>query len=120
MLVIDNVNENVLNETKRLEEKYRETYGKEVDYSILPAGMTQEKLPKILELMISDNLSLSVAYSKLYGDAGVLGKFDPELERGLIERNSSADKTDSFIKYATARIGGKDTSLKSLVPRLEY
>lgn len=38
---------------------------KEVNYTVIPKGITQEKLIKCLELMISDNLSLLVAYSKL-------------------------------------------------------
>lgn len=49
-----------------LSKKYKETWGKEVDCSILPRGISQEKLVKCLELMIDDNLSLLVAYNKLF------------------------------------------------------
>ena len=45
--------------------EYKDTYNKEVDYTVIPRGITQEKLIKCLELMISDNLSLLVAYNKL-------------------------------------------------------
>ena len=54
---------------KKIEElckKYKETWGKEVDDKIIPKGITQEKFVKCLELMIEDNLSLVVAYAKLF------------------------------------------------------
>ena len=54
---------------KKIEElcqKYEETYGKKIEYKIMPNGITQEKFVKCLELMIADNLSLLVAYNKLF------------------------------------------------------
>ena len=54
---------------KKIEElckMYKETWGKEVEYTIMPNGITQEKFVKCLELMIADNLSLIVAYTKLF------------------------------------------------------
>ena len=55
-----------LKKIEELNKKYKETWGKEVDYNILPKGISQEKLVKCLELMIDDNLSLLVAYTKLF------------------------------------------------------
>ena len=55
-----------LNKIEELCQKYEETWGKKVEYKIIPNGITQEKFVKCLELMISDNLSLLVAYNKLF------------------------------------------------------
>lgn len=60
------VDEFVLKGIEELSKKYQETWGKEVDYTIIPQGITQEKLIKCLELMLKDNLSLSIAYNKLF------------------------------------------------------
>ena len=57
---------NTLKRIEELNKKYEETWGKEVDYHILPRGISQEKLVKCLELMIEDNLSLLVAYNKIF------------------------------------------------------
>ena len=57
---------NTLQKIEELSKKYKETWGKEIDYSIMPIGITQEKFVKCLELMIDDNLSLVVAYTKLF------------------------------------------------------
>ena len=59
-------NENTLKKIDELSKRYKETWGKEVDCSIFPSGISQEKLVKCLELMIDDNLSLLVAYNKLF------------------------------------------------------
>ena len=45
--------------------KYRETCGKDVDFTISPKGITQEDIIPCLELMIADNLSLLQAYNVL-------------------------------------------------------
>lgn len=60
------IDEKALNRIKELEIIYSNTYGKDVDYGIIPAGATQNRIVECLKLMISDNLSLVVAYSKLY------------------------------------------------------
>ncbi len=56
----------VLKRIEELSKKYQETWGKEVDYTIVPQEITQERLTKCLELMIKDNLSLMIAYNKLF------------------------------------------------------
>lgn len=58
--------EDTLKKIEELSQKYEETWGKKVDYKIMPNGITQEKFVKCLELMIADNLSLLVAYNKLF------------------------------------------------------
>ena len=60
------VNKYTLSKIKELNEKYKETWGKEVDYTIIPKGITQEKLVEWLELMTSENISLIVAYNKIF------------------------------------------------------
>ena len=56
----------VSKKVEELNKKYLETWGKEVDYTIIPQGITQEKLVKCLALMIETNDSLPVAYYKLF------------------------------------------------------
>ena len=58
--------ETTLKKIEELSKRYKETWGKKVDYTIIPIGITQEKFVKCLELMIEDNLSLVVAYTKLF------------------------------------------------------
>lgn len=60
------IDDSALLKIEELSKRYRETWGKDVDYTIIPNGITQEKLVKCLELMIEDNLSLVVAYTKLF------------------------------------------------------
>ena len=62
------INDSALEKVRELSEKYKETWGKEVDYGIAPDGLTQEKLVKCLELMVEDNLSLAIAYAKLFNN----------------------------------------------------
>ena len=56
----------VSKKVEELNKKYLKTWGKEVDYTIIPKGITQEKLVKCLALMIETNDSLPVAYHKLF------------------------------------------------------
>ena len=60
------IDDSAVERVNKLREKYKETYGKEVEYTIIPKGITLEKMEKCLELMINDNLSLVVAYTRLY------------------------------------------------------
>ena len=61
------IDDSAVERVDKLCKKYKEIYGKEVDYTIIPRGITQEKLEKCVELMIKDNISLVVAYEKIYG-----------------------------------------------------
>lgn len=58
--------EAMLKKIEELSKKYKATWGKEVDYTIFPEGISEERLVKCLELMIEDNLSLVVAFAKLF------------------------------------------------------
>lgn len=60
------IDDSAIEKVNELCKKYQETYGKEIDFTIMPKGITQEKLAKCIELMVDDNLSLVVAYKKLY------------------------------------------------------
>lgn len=60
------VNYQCLQEIENLEIIYENTYGKKIDFSIIPTGITQKKLVKCIKLMIDDNLSLICAYDKLF------------------------------------------------------
>lgn len=57
-------NDSVLKKIEILEKEYEKIWGKKVDYIIIPKGMTQEKLAKVLELMVGTGDSILVAYSK--------------------------------------------------------
>ena len=61
-----NIDDSALEKVNVLRKKYKETYGKEIEFTVIPKGITQEKLAKCIELMIDDNLSLLVAYQKLF------------------------------------------------------
>ena len=56
----------ILKRVEELSRRYRETWGQEVDYTVIPPGLTQEKLVSCLELMIEDNISLVAAYTRLF------------------------------------------------------
>ena len=60
------INRNALKRIYQLNQKYYETWGCEVNYSIIPPGMTQEKCVKVLERIIMTGESLLVGYKKLY------------------------------------------------------
>lgn len=63
------INRVAIEKVEELSKVYEFTWGKKVDYTIIPKGITQEKMVKCLELMIESNLSLLVAYNKLYGSS---------------------------------------------------
>lgn len=60
------IDDSAVEKVNELCKKYQESYGTEIDFTIIPKGITQEKLEKCIELMIDDNLSLIDAYEKLY------------------------------------------------------
>lgn len=59
-------NESVIGRIEELNKNYKEIWKKEVDYTFIPRGISQERLVKCLELMLETNDSLLVAYNKLY------------------------------------------------------
>lgn len=60
------IDDSAIERVRELSRKYKETWGQEVDCSVIPREITQEKLVKCLELMIGDNVSLLMAYHKLF------------------------------------------------------
>ena len=58
-------NQETLNQIKILEQRYLENWGKEVDYIVLPVGLTQEKLVKILEIIVETGESILVGFNKI-------------------------------------------------------
>lgn len=48
-----------------MEKKYKENWGKDVDYTILPKGITQEMLVTILERITETGESILIGYEKL-------------------------------------------------------
>ena len=63
-----NIDDSTLEKIEELSKLYKETWGKEIDLSLWAnlKGMTQQKMIKCIELMIEDNVSLIVAYTKLF------------------------------------------------------
>ena len=60
------IDDSALDIVEELNKKYKEVWQKEVDYTVVPRGLTQEKLVLCLKLMIEENLSLLMAYNKLF------------------------------------------------------
>ena len=60
------IDDSAVETVNELCKKYQEAYGTEIDFTIIPKGITQEKLEKCIRLMIDDNISLVVAYDRLY------------------------------------------------------
>lgn len=59
------VNKEALDRIKMLENKYMETWDKSVDYTIIPKGITQEKMVEILERIVNTGESVLVGYEKI-------------------------------------------------------
>ena len=59
------INKEALEKISILEQKYKETWGIDVDYTIIPPGITQEKLVDILERIIDTGESITVGFSKI-------------------------------------------------------
>lgn len=59
------VNEKALERIRVLEKKYKENWGKDVDYTILSKGITQEMLVTILERITETGESILIGYEKL-------------------------------------------------------
>lgn len=59
------LNKEALEKIRILEQKYKETWGINVDYTIIPSGMTQEKLVKVLERIVDTGESIIVGFNKI-------------------------------------------------------
>ncbi len=59
------LNKEALKKIRILEQKYKETWGINVDYTIIPSGMTQEKLVEVLERIVDTGESIIVGFSKI-------------------------------------------------------
>ncbi len=59
------LNKETLEKIRILEQKYKETWGINVDYTIIPPGMTQEKLVEVLERIVDTGESIIVGFSKI-------------------------------------------------------
>lgn len=62
------VNREALNKIKELENKYENAWGKKVDYTIIPKGLTQETLVLVLERIVDTGESILVGYDKVKND----------------------------------------------------
>lgn len=59
------LNKEALEKIRMLEQKYKETWGINVDYTIIPSGMTQEKLVDVLERIVDTGESIMVGFSNI-------------------------------------------------------
>lgn len=59
------LNKEALEKIRILEQKYKETWGINVDYTIIPSGMTQEKLVEVLERIVDTGESIIVGFNKI-------------------------------------------------------
>ncbi len=59
-------NPDVLKQLDTLCALYKQRWGKDVDYTALPKGITQEKLVDVLERIVDTGESILVGYNKLF------------------------------------------------------
>ena len=64
------INEEALKKIKLLEDQYKRTWGREVDYTGMPNSITQEELALTLERIVDTNESISVGYGKIKEQLG--------------------------------------------------
>ena len=60
------IDPNALEQMNALCEIYKYRWGKEVDYTILPRGIDQEKMVTVLERIVDTGESILVGYNKLF------------------------------------------------------
>ena len=60
------VNEEALEEIEKLSILYEKNWGVPIDYMILPAGLTQEKLLVVLKRIVETGESVLVGYDKVF------------------------------------------------------
>ena len=63
------VNEEALEEIKKLSCVYEKNWDIPVDYTILPAELSQEKLVVVLKRIVDTGESVLVGYSKMFIDS---------------------------------------------------
>ena len=59
------INKEALEKIRILEQTYKETWGINVDYTIIPPGMAQEKLVEVLERIVDTGESIIVGFSEI-------------------------------------------------------
>ena len=60
------INEEAIKHIELLEREYEHNWGKKVDYTVLPRGVSQEKLAVILERIVDTGESILVGWDKIY------------------------------------------------------
>lgn len=60
------ISQEALTKIVELNKQYKANWIKEVDYSIVPKGCSQEKLVEVLERIVNTGESLWVGYTKLF------------------------------------------------------
>ena len=61
------INKEAIRQIELLEQEYEHNWGKKVDYSVLPQGISQEKVAVVLERIVDTGESILVGWDKLYG-----------------------------------------------------
>lgn len=59
------INNEAMRKIEELNSMYEINWGKKVDYTILPKGITQEKMVKVLTRIVDTGESILVAYNKI-------------------------------------------------------
>lgn len=62
------IDDSAIDKVNELCKVYEKTWGKKVDFKIMPPMITQEQLVEVVSLMIQTNDSLLVAWNKLYNN----------------------------------------------------
>ena len=60
------INEEAIKQIELLALEYERNWGKKVDYTILPRGISQEQLAIILERIVDTGESILVCWNKIY------------------------------------------------------
>lgn len=59
------INEDALKKIEQLEKTYENNWGRKIDYTILPAGLSQEKLVQVLERIVDTGESVLVGWNRI-------------------------------------------------------
>ncbi len=60
------INEEAITQIQLLEQKYEHNWGRKVDYTVLPQGLSQEKLTVILERIVDTGESVLVGWNRVF------------------------------------------------------